>query len=780
MTIFGWRSEKTTMVGSSAAVSTVLAFFVAVVFCAASHAQHNAVPFVNQSLVPASSPPGSPTFTLTVTGTGFASTAFVNWNRSPRLTEVISSTELKATITASDVAKAGTAWVTVTNPVPGGGTSDIIFFPIRPTFSAVAMVGSQAFSNVSGAVAGDFNNDDKLDVAWLNGSLNVSLGNGNGTFKSPIVNNEPFHLQQLIPGDFNGDGKLDLLGVGAEFRSGKAVVFLGNGDGTFTQGWTTVFPNDSIPCITAADFNQDGHLDFFVSQNNLASQWFQIYPGNGDGTFTAGQMYSTSYIPNCAAVGDFNRDGKLDLAVSGPANGDADVFLGNGDGTFHELGVTPGTNQFQVIAADMNHDGKLDLIGGDGCILLANGDGTFTSGGCIPYPSSVPLIGDLNGDGNLDLALLQTYYPPPPIGAVLLGAGNGTFSKSFSFSGGTYQTFLLGGSIGDFNNDGLLDLIMPNGFVLMQSAASLSPTSLAFGSQNVGTKSPPQTATFTNVGNSALSITKISIAGTGAANFLQTNNCGISLAAGTSCTINLVFKPAAAGTFSPALKVAYTGVGSPQLVTLSGTGVGLPKVTLRPVSLKFAIQLAGTTSSPQTVTLTNTGTQTVTVSNIAITGAFGETNNCPASLSVGGICQIQVVFQPQAAGSASGKLTVTDSATGSPQTVSILGTGTVMTVSPVGINFGNQKVGTRSATIPVTLTNTGESKVFISGIAITGTNTGDFTQTNNCDSGLAGKSSCTIQVTFKPTATGARSALVSVSDNGGGSPQTVPLAGTGT
>lgn len=765
----------------SVAVSMVLfAFFVAVAFCAASLAQNNAVPFVNQPLVPASAPPGSPAFTLTVTGTGFASTAVVNWNRSPHLTEVISSTELKATINASDVAKAGTAWVTVTNPAPGGGTSDVVFFPIRPTFSAVAMAGRQAFSNATGSVAGDFNNDGKLDVAWLNGSLNVSLGNGNGTFKAPIVNNESVYLQQLITGDFNGDGKLDLLGVGAQFRAGRAVVFLGNGDGTFTQGWTTGFPNDSIPCIAAADFNQDGHLDFYVSQNTLGSQWFQIYLGNGDGTFTAGQMYSTSYTPNCAAVGDFNGDGKLDLAVSGPGNGNADIFLGNGDGTFHELGVTPGTNQFQLVAVDMNHDGKLDLVGGDGCVLLGNGDGTFTSGGCSAYPQSVPLVGDLNGDGNLDLALLQTYYPPPPIAAVLLGAGDGTFSKSFSFPGGTYQTFPLGGSIGDFNNDGLLDLIMPNGFLLLQSTAGLSPTSLAFGSQNVGTKSPPQTATLTNVGNSALSITKISIAGTGEANFLQTNNCGISVAAETSCTITVIFKPTVGGTFSPSLKVAYTGAGSPQQVALSGTGVALPKVTLRPVSLKFATQLVGTTSSPQTATLTNTGTQTVTISNIAITGAFGETNNCPASLGVGGICQIQIVFQPKVAGSASGTLTVSDSATGSPQAVHLVGTGTVMTFSPVGVNFGDQKVGTKSSTIPITLTNTRASAVSVTGITVAGTKAGDFTETNNCGKSLAGNSSCTINVTFAPTATGSRSALVSVSDNGGGSPQTVPLAGTGT
>ena len=169
-----------------------------------------------------------------------------------------------------------------------------------------------------------------------------------------------------------------------------------------------------------------------------------------------------------------------------------------------------------------------------------------------------PLSEISHGDGNLDVAVT---------GAILLGAGDGTFLNSFRINGGG------AGEVGDFNNDGMLDMISPNGVLLLQTTAGLSTTSLVFGNQNVGTKSSPQTATLTNVGASALVINGISIVGTGYANFKQTNNCGLSLAAGTSCTINVTFNPKAVGTFSPSVKVSYKGVGSPQKVALSGTGV---------------------------------------------------------------------------------------------------------------------------------------------------------------------------------------------------------------
>jgi two-component sensor histidine kinase len=143
-------------------------------------------------------------------------------------------------------------------------------------------------------------------------------------------------------------------------------------------------------------------------------------------------------------------------------------------------------------------------------------------------------------------------------------------------------------------------------------------------------------------------------------------------------------------------------------------------------------------------------------------------------------CQIQVSFKPTAKGPASRELSVTDNATGSPQTVALSGAGTVVKLSPEGVNFGDQKVGTKSAAVPVQLTNTGKTALSITKIAITGKDAGDFSQTNNCGTTVPAGGSCTIKVTFQPTTTGSRSANLTVSDDGGGSPQEVALAGTGT
>jgi IPT/TIG domain len=175
-------------------------FCILTVLCAKTRAQSNAIPFVNLALSATSVAPGNGSFTLTVTGTGFAPTASVNWNRTPRLTEVISSTELKATINASDVANARTASITVTNPPPGGGTSNPVFFPIRVPPSGVAMIGKQVFQGASLTAVGDFNNDRKLDVVWSdNILLYVSLGNGDGTFQAPISTTlSSFQVDQLI------------------------------------------------------------------------------------------------------------------------------------------------------------------------------------------------------------------------------------------------------------------------------------------------------------------------------------------------------------------------------------------------------------------------------------------------------------------------------------------------------------------------------------------------------------------------------------------------------
>jgi Bacterial Ig-like domain (group 3) len=203
-------------------------------------------------------------------------------------------------------------------------------------------------------------------------------------------------------------------------------------------------------------------------------------------------------------------------------------------------------------------------------------------------------------------------------------------------------------------------------------------------------------------------------------------------------------------------------------------------VSLFPASLTFPDQVVFTTSPAQQVTLTNTGNGVVTINHIGVTGPFRQTNNCPNRLNPGANCAISVKFHPITKGVLHGAVTVSDNASGSPQKVPLMGSGTFVQLTPAKLNFGTQPVGTRSLAKKITLTNKGSATVNISGIAITGADAGDFAETNTCGKSVVSGASCFIKVTFKPLVKGKRTADVSVYDDGGGSPQKAALFGTGT
>jgi Abnormal spindle-like microcephaly-assoc'd, ASPM-SPD-2-Hydin len=328
-----------------------------------------------------------------------------------------------------------------------------------------------------------------------------------------------------------------------------------------------------------------------------------------------------------------------------------------------------------------------------------------------------------------------------------------------------------------------------NSFINGQGpSVGLAPNSLAFGNQNMGTSSAAQTVTVSNSGTAALNITSITITGTNASDFAQTNNCPATLAANTSCTISVIFTPGATGTRTASVTLTDNAPSSPQTIALSGTGVApAPAVTLNPTSLTFSSQNVGTTSAAQTFTLTNSGAASLTISSIALTGTnagdFAQTNNCPASLAASASCTVSVTFKPTATGTRTAAVTLTDNAANSPQMLALSGTGITsapaVTLNPTSLTFSSQNVGTTSAAQTVTLTNSGTASLTISSIALTGTNAGDFAQTNNCPASLAASTSCTINATFTPTATGTRTAAVTLTDNAANSPQTVALSGTG-
>jgi hypothetical protein len=205
------------------------------------------------------------------------------------------------------------------------------------------------------------------------------------------------------------------------------------------------------------------------------------------------------------------------------------------------------------------------------------------------------------------------------------------------------------------------------------SAASLTPSTINFPPQLLNTASSSQIATLTSTGATALNINQISVP----APYSQTSNCTPSLAPGSNCTIRITFAPTTEGAQKATLLVADDGIGSPQSVTLNGAGT---VISFSPTSLNFGNQLHGTSSTPQIIAVTNSGSAAVSITGIAITGpqatSFSQANNCGTSLAGGASCSIAVTFTPPSTGVSNGTLAVSDNGGGNQQTVRLNGSGT--------------------------------------------------------------------------------------------------------
>ena len=318
----------------------------------------------------------------------------------------------------------------------------------------------------TGIAVGDFNNDDKLDVATVNlyGAVFTIMGFGNGSLggyrKAKAGSIDSFGTCCLTLADFNNDGKLDALVMGTFSASG---IFLGNGDRTFQ-------PPIDLPAGSASvvgDFNRDGKLDVVIAFGDLPG--IQLYFGNGDGTFRAGPVFGQNLNTARIAAADFNRDGKLDLVVG------FSVLLGNGDGTFR----TPmgfGSGEFgPIITYDINGDDLPDILTLDRSglsVFLGNGDGTFQAALNTPFktaftPFQIPVhglaLGDFNRDGKPDVASIidiGSTFPPVPVACVLYGHGDGTFRSPVPLRAGGIAIDL---AVGDMDRNGTPDLVVTDG-----------------------------------------------------------------------------------------------------------------------------------------------------------------------------------------------------------------------------------------------------------------------------------------------------------------------------
>jgi hypothetical protein len=408
---------------------------------------------------------------------------------------------------------------------------------------------------------------------------------------------------------------------------------LGNGDGTFQA------PIDNSSFVGAGwlalgDFNNDHLLDVAVVGSFGGSQNIGVLLGNGDGTLQSALVYPLTYTPASVAAADFNGDGNLDVVIGGYLSDSVTVLLGDGAGGFSSSQVYSGGTG-PVVVADFNNDGKLDVVSalfsGNGVAeFLGNGNGTFQPAQayvCNEGDPPVLMQGDINGDQKPDLVLLQTGVKESITS--MLDTGDLAFSPS-------------------------------------------SP--LAFPTQLINTISSQKTVEITNNGTAAVAISSMQISGS----FQIRNTCGSSVAPGENCSISAVFEPISEGNQIGLLTITDTASSKPQFVELDGSAT---VVKISPTSLNFGDQKVGTKSKPQRVIATNKGSASITYKSIRVGGNdfkdFSEADDCTGvSIPPGGNCMVSVTFDPTKSGSRSATLQLTLETGGlSPTPVTLTGVG---------------------------------------------------------------------------------------------------------
>lgn len=648
-------------------------------------------------------------------------------------------------------------------------------------------------------VVGDFNGDGKPDITTAGGStISVLINGGNGTFGIPINETLTGNIQALAAADVNGDGKLDLLVPFGGATAGVAVL-AGNGNGTF--GTATVYTNNLLSqfgtSFAISDFNSDGKLDLALT--NSTDDGVAILVGNGDGTFQSPPLlYSGGLSPSGIATLDVNGDGKPDLVVAGSsgttaAKGSLTILLNHGDGTFpagvpNPTAINPGT----AVVGDFNGDGKPDIavtsvtntngvtgtpVSGAISALLGNGDVTFKTHRDSPT-QNFPLAiaeGDFSGDGIPDLVAIENTPAGSQILATWIGNGDGTFTEV----PGPSLTGMNSVAVGDFNKDGKLDVAavginQTNVFVFLGNGdgSFAAPTTYAVGAMST---SPPNHNVLTG-----------DFSGDGKLDLAVATDNGIAILLGNgdgSFQTSTLLPPIAPSAPEEELLALADFNGDGKLDILRSTGNNIIEVALGNGGGTFksiaGYQLVSTLNAGAVVVGDFNGdgkpdvalvgqSQAMTILFGDGDGTFGAETDYAAQFNASLNFIVSADFNGDDAPDVA-MANQTDS------DVLVYLSSPVVAFSPRGLTFANVDVGATSPSQAVTLANPSGASLAISGISATG----DFTASNNCGSTLPPGKNCQTDVTLSPTAAGTRAGLLSFADNAEPNAETLVLTGTG-